>query len=146
MYPQNGEQPLLDLAAFPRLEAVVDVIYNPLRSNLVLQAQALGLQACGGLEMLVAPAKWLSIWRNFASPCSAKMSAIAWPLRRTISLSQSSRGRPNLSASKRPTVLLPQPGIPVSRNGGQQANWLDYQQAAAQQSPLGGLDLLVFLL
>ena len=58
MYPQNGEQPLLDMAAFPRLEAVVDVIYNPLRSNLVLQAQALGLQACGGLEMLVAQAKY----------------------------------------------------------------------------------------
>lgn len=58
MYPQNEEQPLLDLATFPRLEAVVDVIYNPLRSNLVLQAQALGLKACGGLEMLVAQAKY----------------------------------------------------------------------------------------
>ncbi len=58
MYPQNAEQPLLDLAAFPQLEAVVDVIYNPLRSNLVLQAQELGLKACGGLEMLVAQAKY----------------------------------------------------------------------------------------
>ncbi len=37
---------------------ITAVIYNPLRSNLVLQAQALGLQACGGLEMLVAQAKY----------------------------------------------------------------------------------------
>lgn len=59
MYPQNGEQPLLDLAGFPALEAVVDVIYNPLQSNLVLEARELGLnKSCGGLEMLVAQAKY----------------------------------------------------------------------------------------
>jgi shikimate dehydrogenase len=58
MYPQNQEQPLLDLAQFPALEAVVDVIYNPLQTNLVLQAKKLGINACGGLEMLVAQAKY----------------------------------------------------------------------------------------
>ncbi|MCX4266945.1 MAG: shikimate 5-dehydrogenase, partial [Firmicutes bacterium] len=56
MYPHNQEQPLFKLADFPELEAVADVIYNPLYSNLVLQARELGLKACGGLEMLVAQA------------------------------------------------------------------------------------------
>lgn len=58
MYPHNLEEPLLNLADFPRLEAVVDVIYNPLQSSLVLQARELGLKTCGGLEMLVAQAKY----------------------------------------------------------------------------------------
>ncbi len=58
MYPHNQEQPLFKLADFPELEAVADVIYNPLYSNLVLQARELGLKACGGLEMLVAQAKY----------------------------------------------------------------------------------------
>lgn len=58
MYPNNQEQPLLDLALFPALEAVADVIYNPLQSNLLLAARERGLKACGGLEMLVAQAKY----------------------------------------------------------------------------------------
>lgn len=58
MYPHNQEQPLLELSCFPRLQAVADVIYNPLNTNLVLRARELGLIACGGLEMLVAQAKY----------------------------------------------------------------------------------------
>ena len=41
MWPQVEEQPV-DLALLPRLEGVLDLIYNPLRTNLLLQAQALG--------------------------------------------------------------------------------------------------------
>ena len=58
MYPHNEDEPLLDLRKFPRLQAVADVIYNPLQTRLVLQAKALGITACGGLEMLVAQAKY----------------------------------------------------------------------------------------
>jgi shikimate dehydrogenase len=58
MYPQNQEDPLLNIEQFPALEAVVDVIYNPLQTNLVLKAKSLGINACGGLEMLVAQAKY----------------------------------------------------------------------------------------
>ena len=58
MYPHNGDAPLLDPAAFPALEAVVDVVYNPLQTNIVLAAREQGKKACGGLEMLVAQAKY----------------------------------------------------------------------------------------
>lgn len=53
MYP-NLDAQAIDLSAFPALEAVVDVIYNPLRTKLLLQAQEMGIPCCNGLEMLVA--------------------------------------------------------------------------------------------
>ena len=56
MYPHNGASPL-DLAQFPQCEAVFDLIYNPQRTALLLQAEALGIPAFGGLHMLVAQAK-----------------------------------------------------------------------------------------
>ena len=57
MYP-NLDAQAIDLSAFPALEAVVDVIYNPLRTKLLLQAQEMGIPCCNGLEMLVAQAKY----------------------------------------------------------------------------------------
>lgn len=55
MFPDIDEQPI-DLKAFPDLCAVADAIYNPLRTNMVLQARGKGLPAEGGLYMLVAQA------------------------------------------------------------------------------------------
>ncbi len=55
MYPKNGESPV-DLQLFPRCTAVVDVIYNPARTALLLQAEELGIPCAGGLTMLVAQA------------------------------------------------------------------------------------------
>lgn len=57
MYPDNGESPL-DLSNFPNCKAVVDVIYNPLKTRLLQQAERLGMKAVNGLEMLVAQAKF----------------------------------------------------------------------------------------
>ena len=57
MYPNNGESPL-DLSNFPNCKAVVDVIYNPLKTRLLQQAEQLGMKAVNGLEMLVAQAKF----------------------------------------------------------------------------------------
>ena len=56
MFPNNGTSPL-DLSRFPRLTGVVDVVYNPLRTALLLQAEALGIPHTNGLDMLVAQAK-----------------------------------------------------------------------------------------
>jgi len=56
MFPKNGER-LLDLSRFPRLRGVVDVVYNPLRSALLLQAEELDVPRAGGLPMLVAQAR-----------------------------------------------------------------------------------------
>lgn len=57
MYSDNGESPL-DLSNFPNCKAVVDVIYNPLKTRLLQQAEQLGMKAVNGLEMLVAQAKF----------------------------------------------------------------------------------------
>lgn len=55
MYPNNKEK-IIDLKSFNNLEVVVDVIYNPLKTNLILQAINLNIKAVGGLEMLVGQA------------------------------------------------------------------------------------------
>lgn len=55
MYPNAGEC-LVQLDAFPNLQAVLDVVYNPFKTALILQAQARGVPAAGGLAMLVAQA------------------------------------------------------------------------------------------
>ena len=59
MYPDLGGCPV-ELDGFPRLEGVVDVIYNPLRSELVLSARQRGIPAEGGLYMLAAQAAYAS--------------------------------------------------------------------------------------
>ena len=51
MYPNNGEC-LVALENYPRLEAVLDVIYNPFRTALLQQAEARGLPAVNGMLML----------------------------------------------------------------------------------------------
>lgn len=61
MYPQNGASPV-DLSLFPRLEGVLDIIFNPARTRLLLDAADLGLVAVGGLQMLVAQAKESAEW------------------------------------------------------------------------------------
>lgn len=55
MFPHPDAQ-AIDLAAFRNLEGVVDVVYNPLRTQLVRQALSMGLPAEGGLYMLVGQA------------------------------------------------------------------------------------------
>jgi len=53
MYPGNGAAPV-DLAAFPNVRLVLDLIYNPDRTALLLQADDLGIPARNGLSMLTA--------------------------------------------------------------------------------------------
>ena len=56
MYPNVG-MCNLDVAAMPGLEAVLDVVYNPDKTEILLRAQEAGVPvAVGGLEMLVAQA------------------------------------------------------------------------------------------
>ena len=55
MYP-NCEDRLIDISCFPRLEGLIDAVYNPLRTNLVLDAQERGIESEGGLYMLVIQA------------------------------------------------------------------------------------------
>lgn len=55
MYPKNGEN-LLDLSRFPNCAGVVEVIYNPTKTELVFQAESLGIPWVSGLSMLAAQA------------------------------------------------------------------------------------------
>ena len=55
MFPKNGES-LVSLDDFSSLEAVFDVIYNPLATSLLLQGRDRGLVTGNGLSMLVAQA------------------------------------------------------------------------------------------
>jgi len=56
MYPNTGASPV-DLRLFPCLEGVLDMVYNPARTQFLLDAETLGLPYENGLWMLVAQAK-----------------------------------------------------------------------------------------
>lgn len=61
MFPDNGTAPL-SLSGFPQLEGVLDIIYNPARTALLLEAENRGLVTANGLEMLVAQAWESAQW------------------------------------------------------------------------------------
>lgn len=53
MYPHNPAS-LIDITQFSKLEGVVDLIYNPRRTILLLQAEMMEIPHCDGLPFLVA--------------------------------------------------------------------------------------------
>lgn len=55
MYPNNMESKV-DLAKFNKLDFVIDLIYNPLKTKLILDAEKLNIKTMSGLMMLVAQA------------------------------------------------------------------------------------------
>ena len=61
MYPTTGNSPV-DLDLLPALDGVLDVIYNPARTRLILDAEIRELVTMNGLLMLVAQAKEASEW------------------------------------------------------------------------------------
>jgi len=61
MYPNAGISPV-DLDMFPSLEGVLDIIYNPARTKLLLDAAERNIPCENGLWMLVAQAKEAAEW------------------------------------------------------------------------------------
>ena len=59
MYPDNFSS-IIDITPFEHLEGVIDAIYNPIRTKLVVDALERGIKAEGGLYMLVAQAVYAS--------------------------------------------------------------------------------------
>ena len=55
MYPNNGES-VVNLDDYPNCEAVIDVIYNPLKTKLLLDAERKNIRCINGLQMLVSQA------------------------------------------------------------------------------------------
>ena len=56
MFPNVGRS-VIDLKDFKKCELALDLIYNPGKTEFLLQAEALGIPAFNGLSMLVAQAK-----------------------------------------------------------------------------------------
>ncbi|MBQ6997211.1 MAG: shikimate kinase [Oscillospiraceae bacterium] len=75
MYPNVGQAPV-DLALFPALKGVLELIYNPARTQLLLDAESRGLVTCNGLMMLVAQAKESAEWFTGSAISDDVISAI----------------------------------------------------------------------
>ena len=57
MFPKTGESPVESLRVFNNCKAIIDLIYNPAKTELLLMAEAEGIPGFNGLSMLVAQAK-----------------------------------------------------------------------------------------
>lgn len=83
MYPHTGASPL-ELDLFPNLEGVLDVVYNPARTKLLLDAEDRGIAAENGLLMLVAQAKEASEWFTDSPISNDKIEEIHGILRQKM--------------------------------------------------------------
>ena len=103
MSPHAGVSPLSkeELAAFTSLQCAIDLIYNPLRSQLLLDAESLGILNANGLKMLVAQA--------------ARASSLF--LGQDVSDSQIESISRELHASKENIVLIGMPGVGKTSTG-----------------------------
>ncbi|MDR2752972.1 MAG: hypothetical protein LBB50_01525 [Oscillospiraceae bacterium] len=100
MFPHSGET-LADLARFLQLEAVADLIYNPLRTRLLQQAARLGCKTANGLAMLVAQ----------AAAAAEVFTGMAQPVEDTLRVTE------NLRRSTENWVLIGMPGCGKSTVG-----------------------------
>ena len=103
MSPHAGDSPLSkeELTSFTSLQCVIDLIYNPLRSQLLLDAESLGILNANGLKMLVAQA--------------ARASSLF--LEQDVSDSQIENISRELHASKENIVLIGMPGVGKTSTG-----------------------------
>ena len=103
MFPHAGVSPLSkeELSSFTSLQCVIDLIYNPLRSQLLLDAESLGILNANGLKMLVAQA--------------ARASSLF--LGQDVSGSQIENISHELHASKENIVLIGMPGVGKTSTG-----------------------------
>ena len=83
MYPNTGASPV-DLDLFPKLEGVLDVVYNPARTQILLEAEKRGLVAVNGLLMLVAQAQEAAEWFAGTQISNDKIPKIHTTLRRQM--------------------------------------------------------------
>lgn len=84
MYPSVEGAAIEDLSLFPRLEGVLDLVYNPARTQILLKAEALGLPAINGLRMLVAQAKESAEWFTGQAIDNSMIETIYRKLRRQM--------------------------------------------------------------
>ena len=83
MYPNTCIAPV-DISIFPGLEGVLDVVYNPARTKLLLDAEEKGIKCMNGLWMLVAQAKESAEWFAETPISDEKIAEIHAVLRRRM--------------------------------------------------------------
>lgn len=83
MYPNVGNSPI-DLDQFPSLEGVLDVVYNPARTQLLMDAEKRNLITMNGLWMLVAQAKESAEWFSGQAISDDKIAWIYKKLRKQM--------------------------------------------------------------
>ncbi len=81
MYPKTGVSPV-DLDSFPHLTGVLDMIYNPAKTKLLLDAEERGIPFSNGLPMLVAQAKAASEYFLGEALDDGKIDEITHSIRR----------------------------------------------------------------
>ena len=64
MYPHANDEPLVDISKFKNLEGVMDVVYNPLRTRLLIESENNDIHTLSGLYMLTAQAIFANIIFN----------------------------------------------------------------------------------
>lgn len=84
MYPKIDAR-LVDLTKFPNLSGVVDVVYNPLRTRLICQAESLGIPCTGGLTMLVAQAAFADRYFRGVQHSGGEIVSIVESLEKSLS-------------------------------------------------------------
>lgn len=87
MYPDNGHR-LIDLSLLPKCRCVLDLIYNPERTRLLLDAEERGIRCENGLAMLVGQAKRASeLFTGTKIPdrrCEEILCKLNWQMRNLI--------------------------------------------------------------
>ncbi len=110
MYPNNGES-LVNLDLLPKLRCVLDLIYNPLHTKLLLDAKKRNIRCENGLSMLVAQAKRArEIWtgKNIAdSRCEEILCKLKKQMRNIILI-----GMPGCGESSIGSLLAERLGRP----------------------------------
>ena len=102
MAPKTDNVPV-DLDRFENLEAVVDVIANPLRTRLRFEAECKGLRSCGGFEMLVRQAYVADIFYTGKEPGEEKVKGcmnVLFADRRNIVLAGTCRQKIHMTAAE----------------------------------------------
>lgn len=108
MFPACPKAPC-SLTALPRLEGLVDIVYNPARTALMMEADRLGIPNAGGLLMLVAQAA----------------QAVERYTGRSVGRERIAEVTSSLARSERNIALIGMPGSGKTRVGQQIAAYLD---------------------
>lgn len=71
MFPHNNDEMLVNLEILLSCKAIIDLVYNPLRTTLLVEAEKMGIKAVNGLMMLVHQAvKANELFNNVTYPKS----------------------------------------------------------------------------